>query len=242
MSKNAKSWKSEKWEIIFCENAKIFFPARTKNFPFFPKKCVFANFAKNPITLPWREIFRVAPIHSRKLKKFWVFFRRFQKCKKWNPREFRPFSGPKSRNFQVLGDKVIEVLKFRPKISENFRIFKNGKNWKNWKKLQKFTWFFAKKFYMIFTFFKNSKIHFFHFLQKCQKWTFSYGFNLGFQKWPFSEKTEKTGFRVAWIRVFAHVNYTKNRVFTQVHSTRFFPVLPSFFSFCPKWQVQNLPR
>ena len=61
--------------------------------------------------------------------------------------------------------------------SEKSEIFENSKNQKM-QKTQK-SRFSEKKF----------EIGFFHFLQKSQKSIFSYGFNLGIQKSPISEKT-----------------------------------------------------
>ena len=77
-----------------------------------------------------------------------------------------------------------------------------------------------------------SKIDFFvqnRFFRRVFTWVFK---NRYFRKKSlFPEKTEKIGLRVAKIRVFAHVNYTKNCIFTQLHSTRNFPFFSVFSSF-----------
>ena len=77
LAKLSKKWKSEK-----CEKSEKYAKCEPKNFPFFQFLPFLKVQCKNPITLRWREIFRVAQVHSRKLKKFWVFLSLKNRVKK----------------------------------------------------------------------------------------------------------------------------------------------------------------
>ena len=159
---------------------------------------------------------------------------RFFWREKWNPREIRPILSPKSRNFQVLRDKVVGFVKFWPLLKKLNRKFQKCQKVKKSRKIVKIFVFFAQKILRNFHFFHKLKNSLFQLFAKIAKIDFFVRFLPGNSKIAIFWKNWKNRVLRCGISRFCTCEFHKKSRFYSISLNPDFPSFGRFFQFLSK--------